>query len=263
MITSSTPRVDLSTRIETPENVWLTFQIAGPGTRLGAYFVDLGLRGALTLAVSSLVGVIASFDVLQSFSTGAFLLMLFALEWLYGVGFEGLWSGRTPGKRMLGLRVIRTDGCPITFYDALLRNLLRAADALPLLYGFAFLSAFTSRRFQRLGDRVAGTMVIAERRSFLRRDLEVLQRVEPFFVDEIRSAYRPPQAVLLQIETLLRRRRELPRARVQELSRILAEPLGERLGFDGVSRSPLEFLLRTLRTFSGEGLVARPTAAAS
>ena len=239
------------THIETPENVWLSFRLAGPGPRLTAYAIDVGIRVVVILGLLKLVEIFAFLGGVAELTTGLLLVILFLAEWLYSFFFEGFWSGRTPGKRAMRLRVIRTDGCPITIYDALLRNLLRAADVLPFCYTAGFLSAFLSPRFQRIGDRVAGTMVIHEKSNLLRGDLAVLERMEPFSGAELRFSYRPTQQALLRIESLLRRRRELPRPRVQEIAAILSKPLAARMGYQGEIDDHVKFLLRTLRTFSG------------
>ena len=81
----------------------------------------------------------------------------------YFVFFEWIWSGQTPGKRWLKLRVIREDGRPITLWEALARNLIRFFDIFPGLYSIGLITVFLSSRDQRLGDLFAGTVVIRER----------------------------------------------------------------------------------------------------
>jgi hypothetical protein len=91
---------------------------------------------------------------------GVFLIVWFALEWLYPMVFEVYFDGATPGKRYLGLVVLHSDGTPVQLRASLTRNLLRAVDFLPFLYGFGLLSMVSSRDFQRLGDLAAGTVVV-------------------------------------------------------------------------------------------------------
>jgi hypothetical protein len=106
------------------------------------------------------------------------LLWGFALSWGYFLLFEWLWQGQTPGKRLLGIRVIQWSGTAINFYQAAVRTVLRAADALPLphplgvgLVGFA--AAACNRESRRLGDLAAGTLVVhVERRPQLIRALQ-------------------------------------------------------------------------------------------
>ncbi len=92
------------------------------------------------------------------------VILLFALEWLYPVVFELTSRGATPGKRSLGLRVLMDNGLPVTPAASLIRNLLRAADFLPLLFGFAVVSMLVRRDFKRLGDLAAGTLVVYAQR---------------------------------------------------------------------------------------------------
>jgi hypothetical protein len=92
-------------------------------------------------------------------------VLVFVLDWLYFMGFEVFWNGQSPGKRVLGLRVIGIDGTPLTWQQSVVRNLLRPADQFPLVYGVGAVSAILSGKAQRLGDMAAGTMVVVEDRS--------------------------------------------------------------------------------------------------
>jgi hypothetical protein len=176
------------------------------------------------------------------------------LEWFYGCVFEGLWSGRTPGKWLVGLRVIKDGGYPISFFDALLRNLLRAADGLPVFYGAGLITMLATRRMQRLGDLLAGTIVVREQREHLRRQLPFLRSVPLIPRVQMASSYRPSDRTLDLIERFFLRRGALMSARADEIAVILARPLAERLGYQGepheAVREPSRFLLRVLRTFT-------------
>ena len=91
---------------------------------------------------------------------GLWLMLLFAVEWFYPVLFERFWNGSTPGKRLLGLQVIGANGTPVSVAASLIRNLLRAADFLPLFYGCGLVSMLVDRDSRRLGDLAAGTVVV-------------------------------------------------------------------------------------------------------
>lgn len=246
--------IDTQAHIETPENVRLTFRLAGPGTRLGAYLIDLVIRIALVWGMSIVIGITAPFLMSSGLSIGLMLLGLFLIEWFYGCVFEGFWSGRTPGKWVMGLRVIKDGGYPISFFDAMLRNLLRAADALPLFYGAGLIAMLATRRMQRLGDLLAGTIVVREQRERLRSELPFLRSVPLIPRVQMASSYRPSDRTLDLIERFFLRRGVLGSARADEIAVILARPLAERLGFQGepheAVRQPSRFLLRVLRTFS-------------
>ncbi|QVL46956.1 MAG: RDD family protein [Thiocapsa sp.] len=137
---------------ETPEGVDLALRVAGPAPRAIAYLLDLVIRFALLLVVLPL----AAFS---GFGTGLILLAVFGLEWLYPVVFE-VRSGATPGKRAMGLMVVHDDGTPVRLPASLIRNLLRAVDFLPMLYGVGLVSMLVDRDFRRLGDLAAGTLVV-------------------------------------------------------------------------------------------------------
>jgi uncharacterized RDD family membrane protein YckC len=146
-------RIDTLQTVEAPEGVELGLRIAGPFPRAAAVVLDLFMATGVLIAVSSLL------SVLGDLGAGLAAIFAFGTIWLAGVAFEAL-GGATPGKRVIGLCVVRDDGTPIGWTQALLRNLLSSADFLPVGYVFGLLSCLTSPRFKRLGDRVAGTVVV-------------------------------------------------------------------------------------------------------
>jgi uncharacterized RDD family membrane protein YckC len=153
----------------TPEGVSLDTVLAGLGSRFGAYLIDLAIQVAVLLGVLLLASLIgrggASGTSGGLVVAGAFSL-LFVIDFVgYFVIFEMLWSGRTPGKRALGLRVVRVGGQPVGFWSSLLRNLLRVIDSLPSLYIVGSILVLVSPKNQRLGDMLGRTVVIRERRS--------------------------------------------------------------------------------------------------
>lgn len=141
--------------VETPEGVRLTLRAAGPVPRGLAFATDVFLRGLFYFLV--LMGLAVSLPELA----GALLLLtLFLGEWFYPVFFEVWNQGQTPGKRIVGLRVVNDDGTPVGWSTSLLRNLLMSADWIPGTYAAGLISMFCSRGFRRLGDLAAGTLVI-------------------------------------------------------------------------------------------------------
>jgi uncharacterized RDD family membrane protein YckC len=245
--------VDTQAHIETPENVRLSFRLAGPGTRLGAYLLDLLLRVVIFWGLAMAVGVVSPVLNVAGAPIGVLLLGLFLLEWGYTFLFEAWWNGQTPGKRALGLRVVKEGGYAIGFYDALLRNLLRVADALPLFYGVGLVVMLGSSRFQRIGDLLAGTIVVREKREALRREPPELAQTPRLPAEWIDPSWRPPERTLDAIQTFWLRRKRLPDARAREIALILARPLANRLSYCDPAqehlRRPDRFLLRVLRTF--------------
>jgi uncharacterized RDD family membrane protein YckC len=146
--------LDTIREIETPEGISLQLRAAGALPRAQAWMVDLLLRmGVFAIAMIplSLFGVGGN---------GLAMLLLFALMWAYSVVCEVWLGGQTLGKRALGLRVVNADGTPVTWLPSVARNLLRVVDVLPGVYGVGLASTLIDPHARRLGDIVAGTMVI-------------------------------------------------------------------------------------------------------
>ncbi|MFC5527247.1 RDD family protein [Rhodanobacter ginsengisoli] len=146
--------LDTVREIETPEGISLHLRAAGALPRAQAWMVDMLLRGAVFTVAAiplSLFGVGGN---------GLAMLLLFALMWGYSVLCEVWLDGQTLGKRALGLRVVRADGTPVTWMPSVVRNLLRVVDILPGVYGVGLVSTLIDPHARRLGDIVAGTMVI-------------------------------------------------------------------------------------------------------
>ncbi len=146
--------LDTVREIETPEGVSLRLRAAGALPRAQAWMVDLLLR---------LVVLFVAMIPLALFGKGGnglAMLLMFALLWAYSVVCEVWLDGQTLGKRALGLRVVKADGTPVTWLPSVVRNLLRVVDALPGVYGVGLASTLIDPHARRLGDIVAGTMVI-------------------------------------------------------------------------------------------------------
>jgi uncharacterized RDD family membrane protein YckC len=146
--------LDTTRRVATPEGIELTLRLAGPVPRALAWAIDFLLRAALVLLVSMLAAYFGRAG------WGVVLIAAFAVEWLLPAAFEARWAGQTPGKRLLGIAVLNDDGTPLRWPGALTRNLLRAADFLPFLYGVGLIAMLANRDFKRLGDLAAGTVVV-------------------------------------------------------------------------------------------------------
>jgi uncharacterized RDD family membrane protein YckC len=145
--------LDTVIAIETPEGIDFDLIPSGPLARILAYVSDFLIRALVLLLIATLL------SSLGEFGSGIMLLCFFALEWLYPVFFE-VKNGATPGKRWMNLRVVQDDGTPVTLSSSLLRNLLRAADLLPLFYMTGLGAMLCNNEFKRLGDLAAGTLVI-------------------------------------------------------------------------------------------------------
>jgi uncharacterized RDD family membrane protein YckC len=154
--------------IDTPELVSIEFPLAGIGSRFIAILVDSLILGATLILLVFLAAFILPAlgyfgSKSASWGIGIFLLILFLLFWGYFALFEAFNNGRTPGKRVAKIRVIHQSGRGVNFAEALARNLVRIIDYLPGFYGVGIAAMFMSRQSQRLGDMVAGTLVVRER----------------------------------------------------------------------------------------------------
>jgi uncharacterized RDD family membrane protein YckC len=248
--------LDNTAEVETPEHVRFRYRIAGPSRRAVAYLLDLLIRGA-ALVVLALALLLASGGSAErpSASNGFILVIAFLLEWGYYVVFETLWSGRTPGKRALRLRTIKEGGYPLGFLDSVLRNLLRAADFLPLGYGLGLLSMAGDARFRRLGDRVAGTMVVQEEAAQVPRPLILSP---PATREELELIPARPSLSAWERESLelFLRRAELGPDRKAELAAMIAGSLARRLGV--TLRDPVRFLALVHHRLAGARRVVVP-----
>jgi uncharacterized RDD family membrane protein YckC len=157
--------------VSTPEHVAFGYEVAGIGSRFGAALLDTTIIGVLYLLLQVLLLTTNAlsdtvFSGAATGISGVFVLILtvlaFGVLWGYYVFFETLWNGQTPGKRVARLRVIRENGGAIGFWEALIRNLVRIIDFLPMAYGFGVVTMFANNRARRLGDYAAGTVVVRE-----------------------------------------------------------------------------------------------------
>jgi uncharacterized RDD family membrane protein YckC len=151
--------------IETPEGVELELVLAGVGSRMVAALTDLLLKGVLLAALWILGGAVVDGGP-GGFLTAVTIVGSFLVLFGYDVAFETLASGRTPGKRAAGLRVVRLGGEPVGFLASAVRNLVRLVDTQPgMVHAVGAASILVTRRNQRLGDLAAGTLVVRERRA--------------------------------------------------------------------------------------------------
>ena len=153
-------------RMVTPEAVALEFRTANLGSRILAYLIDMVVVVAGILAGLFAVALLgqASDVVVPDWVALTIVLVLLPAWWLgYFIAFETLWRGRTLGKAALGLRVVTKEGAPVRFRHAAIRGLLGLVDFLVLGGFLAVVFILFTRDNQRLGDLVAGTLVLRER----------------------------------------------------------------------------------------------------
>ena len=229
----------------TPERVSLQYDIAGIGSRGAAAMVDTLIQAivltVLFMAVTAVAAIASSLPgVGAPLGRGGTTLVLglFALTVLlvtagYFMVWEILWSGQTPGKRLVGVRVIRESGYPLRPVDAVIRNLVRIVDWLPLFYGVGMLVMLLNGRARRLGDFASGTIVVRERSPLMPTALSGRAHG---------PALAPADAALVR-DFLARRSGMHRRARADLASRI-ATALGQRYGLTLGGDDPETFLER-------------------
>ena len=159
-------RYEESVSISTPEGVAIDLALAGIGSRFAAALVDGLIKGVAILILVVATATLSDVSVGGGALAAALIaIVIFLINIAYDVLFEVLASGRTPGKRMNGLRVVGENGQPVTFIPSSVRNLMRLVDILPFGYMIGAVSVLATARNQRLGDLAAGTMVVRDRRD--------------------------------------------------------------------------------------------------
>src|SRR5215470_18112973 len=154
----------------TPERVSLQYDIAGVGSRGAAVLIDSIIEVVVLVVLAVAFGgglavfnsVLGESDQLSALVVAVFILAFFVVSVGYFMVFEIIWSGQTPGKRIVGVRVLRENGYPIRPVDSVVRNLVRIVDALPFGYAVGVLTMLFNARSKRLGDFAAGTIVVRE-----------------------------------------------------------------------------------------------------
>lgn len=245
-------QLDDTIEIVTPENIAFQYRLAGPFRRFIAYAIDWLLRLAVFVVVS--MGLCTGLGwAVGDAIVGVILVLFFVLTWLYGGLFETFMNGQTPGKRMVGIRVLTIEGHPINGMQAIVRNILRTVDEMPPLPLAAFpplerafeemigdeiplvfffptfvlglVAMAANRRFQRLGDLVCGTMVLVEERHWLTGVIKLEDPRAAQLAEYIPANFVVTRTMARAIASYVDRRRFFSPARRREVARHLAEPL--------------------------------------
>ncbi|MFM8253468.1 MAG: RDD family protein [Planctomycetota bacterium] len=258
--------LDTTIQIVTPENIAFDYRVAGPLNRLLALLLDYLFRTGIVFVVYAgavlltiLLAILSAYlpflrwfvDTFAAFSFTFALVLWFLLDWFYGGFFESYWNGQTPGKRALGLRVVTIDGRPINGLQAVLRNVLRYVDLFPFLsiemFGplvgandsipplyilptllFGMISMLITRRFQRIGDVVCGTMVVLEERHWLAGIAKLEDDRVPKLATILPADFVVHRSLAKVLSLYAERRLNLQPQRRQELAAKLAKPYIQR-----------------------------------
>jgi uncharacterized RDD family membrane protein YckC len=208
-----------SLTIDTPENVELDAEIAGFATRCVAAFIDNFILAFIMYIVGYIyLRAFSNTFTSRNWAIGALVGGMFLIMILYHLIFELMWNGQSPGKRMVGVRVVQADGLPVTSSAIIIRNLLRLFDFLPVFYGIGLVSIFGTRHTQRLGDLAARTIIIRERQQIKLNTVQenmavtyhMITRIEPLpahiSIANLQDEDRREIVAYLQRRKTLRRR---------------------------------------------------------
>jgi len=239
--------------IETPEQIDLEFPLAGLGSRGLALLVDSLIQAIVVIIVSVLMELISP-DLFRHWAaagkwmTALIISVMFCLYWGYFALFEVFWNGQTPGKRQAHIRVITNSGRPINVFEAIARNFLRAVDS-QLGYVVGAVAIAVDKRNRRLGDMVAGTVVVHELQeqgdSYWYSQQSTTTDAS---VVEVVAAMTPQEFQL--IETFLNRRLDLPYDQREKTAISIADRIATRLNVAAADRpSPESFLEELSRRY--------------
>jgi uncharacterized RDD family membrane protein YckC len=205
--------LDTVVTAETPEGILLELRPAGLSARFYALAIDWLIRLMVLYAAAIVAALVPGIGV------AFWLVLAFALEWLYPIAFELSDWGATPGKRVMGLKVVMDNGLPVAAAASVSRNLLRVADFLPFGFAFGVLAMVLRRDGKRLGDIAAGTLVVHAPRSSPRLDFDDVVPIPP-----VRPLSQQAQAAIIALAT---RAPRLTIERVDELAALAATVSGD------------------------------------
>ena len=228
----------------TAERVPFRYRVAGIGSRFLAWMIDAALIATLGMAINMFVGVLEIGR--EGLGVALQVLAVFVLSWGYFLVFEWLWGGQTPGKRLVGIRVIRYRGTAISFWQSAVRNILRMVDALliPAFYALGFAVTALNTKSRRLGDFAADTVVVhVERRGRpLLPASEEGANVDRSLRQRLNALDREQRQTLLDLCMRREQLRPAERARLFHMTAGFAE---SRLGMSAEStESDEKFVLR-------------------
>jgi len=291
--------LDTTMQVTTPENISFHYQLAGPFRRILSYFLDIGISlGAysvlcfLVFLFFLLLAIPFSYfggtEVLEAFIgiiSGLRAVGWFIVYWFYGAFMEAQYNGQTLGKRITKMRVITTDGHAIDGVQATLRNFFRLLDVMPmvsigalfmieptdteidqLLYFpliptclFGLIVMTINRRYQRVGDLVANTVVVNEELNRLPNLATFMDERVPLLAEMIPTSFVVPASMAKTIADYVDRRKFLPYQRASEIASHLARPLMEKFGIPPDTDHDLFLCALYHKTFSSAQLDSEQT----
>jgi uncharacterized RDD family membrane protein YckC len=224
--------LDGTHRVITPEYVEFDFVLAGMMSRFLAWLCDTIVCLVVAMVTLSILSTVMA--LFPGFNSALSFVVWFLIDWGYMIVFELWWSGQTPGKRLTSLRVIQETGVRVSFYQTILRNLARPVDRLPLFYLVGGAVALLSKKHQRLGDMLAGTLVVRDRRIKIPASVATPQGLDVALLSDSEFSSRvariSSEEEQLLISAVLRREEMSVEARLKFFAKAAAR-LEQELGF--------------------------------
>lgn len=233
--------MDRNVTVRTPESIAFDYHLAGLGSRFLAVLVDLLIQVALfallfwglfvlaahapTGAQAGALSHSAAYRLGRSMGIAGLIFIVFAIFYGYFILFETFWSGQTPGKKLLGIRVVRDGGYPLDFGGSALRNVVRIGEQLAGFYVISAVSTLISNENKRIGDFAAGTIVVRESRVAA----PASWREALGGADAARSSAHLTDAERSTVDAFLARRKGMARASRQHIAAQLANDLRPRV----------------------------------
>jgi uncharacterized RDD family membrane protein YckC len=240
--------------IATPEGVELELTLAGAGSRFVSALADLAIQATILAAAGLAVGgldLLGGVPANRGAAAAVYAVASFVVVTGYDIGFEVLASGRTPGKRLNRLRVVRSGGEPVGFVTSAIRNTLRLVDFLPFAYVLGAVTILATRRNQRLGDLAAGTLVVREGGAATIAGSVAEAAPAPAAVSWDTSAVTADETAA--VRRFLERRWEIDLSSRRELARTFASRLRPKVAGVPADIDEEEFLTLLVAAKSGRG----------
>jgi len=247
--------VERTVTVRTPESIAFYYELAGLGSRFLAVTIDFIIQLLVFIGLLLLLGLAAqrvgplagslhfNSSQAQAVVIAFFILVVFLIFFAYFIVFEAIWNGQTPGKRLLGIRVVRDGGYPLDLGSSVLRNLIRVVEA-AFMYIPSAISALVSAQNKRLGDLAAGTIVVRDRafevtdpQAWLRGD--TVPPAPPLVAP---SALTAEEWAL--VDRYIERRTSLPPAVAAATAGRIATALRPKVGEAGAALTDDDLLLR-------------------
>jgi uncharacterized RDD family membrane protein YckC len=229
--------------LETPESLELHLRLAGPGPRMAALLIDAVLQGlALVITTLILFGGFAGSERFGNITLAFSFVVFFLIQWGYYSLFEVVSRGRSPGKRIVGVRVVRSDGQPLDPATIVIRNFLRVVDSFPFFYLLGGLVATIDRRQRRIGDMAAGTLVVHELSIPRKPPVARIESKRPRVAAVAFSGARLTERELYSIRRFLTGYEKLPEDRQVVLATKFASRVAGRVQSQSHIDDPIAFL---------------------